>query len=99
MLWHRLGVAMGEPDIEALQERITSRQFTRWIAFCRIDPFGEQRMDARFAMLITCVARMLGDKNARMEKFMLFPDAGSAVSRRETMEAWERWKAGSNSNG
>ena len=88
---------MGEPNVERLQETIDSAQFARWIAFYRIDPFGEQRADLRNALLLSTVARMLGDKTPDLlERFMLFDDATTVATRRERAEAWERWKATGN---
>lgn len=36
----RLALAMGEPDVIALQERVTYPQFVEWCAFLAVEPTG-----------------------------------------------------------
>lgn len=50
MFWHRLALALGMPVAEA-QRRISSREFSRWIAYDRMRPIGSERMDC-YVMLL-----------------------------------------------
>jgi len=37
--------------VEELLKRITSKELSEWQAFYNIEPFGEERMDLRFALM------------------------------------------------
>lgn len=39
MFWHRLALAFGA-TVEELQDRMSSAEFTRWIAYANLEPFG-----------------------------------------------------------
>ncbi|GAG24494.1 unnamed protein product, partial [marine sediment metagenome] len=32
---------MGEPNVDALLRKLTSRQLSEWLAYWRVEPFGE----------------------------------------------------------
>jgi hypothetical protein len=38
---HRLALEVGEPDVESLKRRISRQQLARWMAFYRIEPWGQ----------------------------------------------------------
>lgn len=42
-------------------------------ALYSISPWGEERQDYRFALLLWCIARMMGDKTAKLQDFVLCP--------------------------
>jgi len=70
--------------VRACQEAVTSQEFAEWMAFFRIHPFGEQRMDARFAMLAALVANLWTDSKRKRwtpEEFM--PDYEKALDEAE----------------
>lgn len=69
-----LAALWGCPVREA-QARCDSREFAEWLAFYRIDPFGEQRADLRNGILAALVAnamRRSGQQPAKPEDFMPF---------------------------
>lgn len=37
---HRLALAWGVPDVDALAERLTPAQLRRWMAYYAVEPFG-----------------------------------------------------------
>lgn len=54
---------------------LTARKIIDWIAYSRIEPFGEERGDVRIAQLCCLVANALRPKGrppARLEQFMPF---------------------------
>lgn len=53
--WLTLGLAFGEPDIAALQRRISSAQFAEWQAFYNLNPFGLERADLRSAQVAAMI--------------------------------------------
>jgi len=55
MFWFRLAAHLGMTVREA-QARITSPEFSEWIAYNRLDPIGSERDDVRTAMLATLIA-------------------------------------------
>jgi len=59
-------------SVREAQQRIDSAEFAEWIAYHRIDPFGEFRDDYRFAMLCDVICKMQGTKNkTKAEDFLL----------------------------
>lgn len=48
---------------------MSAEEFVEWIAFNRIEPFGEERMDWRFAQLICSMLRALGGKPKMADYF------------------------------
>lgn len=57
--------------------RITSRQFSEWMAYAQIEPFGEERADLRMGVLASLVSNMFrkaGTTAAKPEDFLLFAD-------------------------
>lgn len=70
------------------QESVSSHEFSEWIAFSRLQPFGEQRMDYRFAMLAALVSNLWTDgkkKRWKPEEFM--PDFEKAMDEVENAPA------------
>lgn len=52
--------------------QISSYQFTEWIAYSNIEPFGEKRADLRNGILISSILNTLGVKpRAKPSDFML----------------------------
>ena len=51
MFAYRLGLALGEPDIEAMLDGISAKQLQSWMAYYDIEPFGEERADLRSAIV------------------------------------------------
>jgi hypothetical protein len=45
MLWHRLALALGGMTVSELKRRMSSEEFTNWIAFDQIEPFGDHRLE------------------------------------------------------
>jgi len=45
-----------------LQGRMSSHEFSEWIAYSRIYPIGEDRADARMALLASVIANASGSK-------------------------------------
>jgi len=48
---YRLALELGIPDPEEWKKRLTLRQLRRWMAYWRVEPFGDQwRMAARTSL-------------------------------------------------
>lgn len=51
------------------QTKISSREFTKWIAEYKRNPWGEQRMDIRFSALMALLANVWRDSKKRPKPF------------------------------
>jgi hypothetical protein len=60
--------------VEELSGRMSSREFAEWMAFYRIEPFGDQRADMRSAIVASTMANLLGKKKFAPADFMLFTE-------------------------
>jgi hypothetical protein len=60
--WHTLALALGA-TVEELQARMSSSEFSSWLAFYRLEPFGEVRADFRTGLLCATVANLVRDKH------------------------------------
>ena len=58
---HRLGLATGEWDVDGLKRRITVRQLKRWMAYWRVEPFGDEWRRTGRGALIACGAKIEAD--------------------------------------
>ena len=56
-------------NVDALLDRLTSRQIAEWMAYYTIEPFGEQRADLRAAIVASTVANANRDPAKRREPF------------------------------
>lgn len=52
-----------------LQRRMSSAEFSEWMAYAQIEPFGEERADLRMAILATIIANANRDPKLRPEPF------------------------------
>lgn len=66
----RLALELGEPNVDVLKRKITSRQFAEWMAFFRVEQYGPVGMDVRFAQLMSVIANSLTEEKFKPEDFM-----------------------------
>lgn len=65
---------MGIP-VRELQSRISSRDFAMYMAYDRIDPHSNQRMDHGFGLVCSTIARVHGNDKVHASDFMIDYDA------------------------
>lgn len=73
--------------LDEMLGRMSSAEFTQWTAFAELEPFGEEREDVRFGLLICAVLNLFrgkGKKPLRPEDVM--PDYGGDRARRKVRE-------------
>lgn len=73
--------------IAEAQARMDSREFCDWLAYDRVDPFGETRADLRAAMIASVIANANRGKSQRafkVEDFLL--DFSGERKRQDWME-------------
>lgn len=61
--------------VRSLRLRLSREEFIGWIAYYRINPFGEYRADLRAAMIACSNASLWADKKTKITitDFLLFP--------------------------
>lgn len=64
------------------QKEISSYEYTEWLAYYQIEPFGEERADLRSAILCTLVASVFASKGYKPKVSDFMPDFEKAVNRR-----------------
>lgn len=64
---HRLGLQVGEWDVDRLKKRITVRQLKRWMAYWRVEPFGDEWRRSGRAALVASGGRIEPDSE---DKFL-----------------------------
>ncbi len=57
-----------------MQGEITSREFAEWLAYYRLEPFGEERADLRSARLMALLAQINGDGRMEYSAADFMPD-------------------------
>ena len=69
----RLALALGFPNPDDMLAGMSSKQFSEWMAYDTLEPFGEIRADIRNAMLCAILVNINRGKNskpAKLEDFM-----------------------------
>jgi hypothetical protein len=51
--------------VAELEERMTSKEFSEWMAYFAIEPFGEDRADLRMGILASVMANLWGKRKGR----------------------------------
>lgn len=90
MFWHRLALAMCEPSVRVLRQKIDSREFAEWMAFDRLDPIGNERADLHAGIVASTIANCHRGKSQRAyvpADFM--PKYGEAHKPRKTVAEME----------
>ena len=80
---------MGCSVVEA-QARISSQEYTEWLAYYQIDPWGEERSDLRNAMLAMLLANQYRSKGRRAFKIEDFIPKFGRERKRQTAEEAKR---------
>ncbi len=77
-----------------MQGEISSREFAEWLAYYRLEPFGEERADLRNARLMALLAQINGDGSREFSPADFMPDFGSVgLDRTEEVDVAEKARA------
>lgn len=76
--------------VRELLDRIDSREMSEWMAYYRIEPFGEMRADLRQQSICATIANANRGKRGRrfkLKHFDLFPESRGEtdIERQQTM--------------
>ena len=72
MFWLRLSLALGR-SLRETQEAVDAEEYKLWVAYDKIEPFGDRRADLRTATIAAILAnqnRKRGQKPFTHEDFM-----------------------------
>ena len=69
MMWFRLALALGMPVARARQE-IDSHEFCYWMAYYRLEPWGERVADMRHGIAVATLANINRNTEARPQAYM-----------------------------
>ena len=75
------------------QQRISSREFTRWQAFHEIEPFGEERADLRSGIVASVIANVNRGKHSKTYKPADFMPQFDGPRIQSGEEIWQRLAA------
>lgn len=81
--WMRLALAMGRPDIGALQDELSPEEFREWIAYSREFMFGDSLIDWHLSQLRCDYANLHRDPKKRPYPFI--PEEFSAHADHESL--------------
>lgn len=84
---HRLALALGNIDVDAMLDGISSDQLIRWIAYAKIEPFGEERGDLRSAIVASTIA------NANRIKGRVFKIDDFMPEFNKSKKTWQEMKS------
>ncbi len=65
--WFRLAMHLGM-SVKQAQASIDSREFSEWLAYDEVEPFGERRADLRSGIIAATVANVSRPKGRRVYK-------------------------------
>ena len=65
----QLALALGYPHPRRMMRELSADEIVDWIAYYSIEPFGEYKMDARFANLMALEANINRDPKKRRRPF------------------------------
>lgn len=57
-------------SVRRAQEEIDSAEFTEWMAYYQLEPFGEERADLRAAIIASTIANAFSKKRSKPQDFM-----------------------------
>ena len=66
----RRGGSLDFLTVAETKQRVSSPEFTQWIAFNNIEPIGPVRFDIPIAILCDVIAHAHGDKQSRPQKWL-----------------------------
>ena len=78
-------MALGRPDVDGMLAEITSVQFAEWMAYSRLEPWGEERDDLRMGIVASTVANVNRPKDKKPYKPTDFMPSFEPVSEEEQL--------------
>lgn len=82
-------------SVREAQAKIDSKEFLRWMAFSRLEPFGQQADDVRFARLAALIANVNRDPKKKASPFKVedfMPDYDEAYIEAEVLSPEETFE-------
>lgn len=95
---YRLALRLGWSDPYSMLRGMSARVLQEWMEFARVEPFGEDREDARFASVVQVVSNAHRDRKKRHRPYQLEDcvlaggDAFSGATPKP-IQSWQAMKA------
>ena len=73
MFAHRLALALGRVDVDAMLAELDAQELMRWLGYHQLEPWGEERADLRAGIVASTIAnvhRGKGKAPFRVRDFM-----------------------------
>jgi|TARA_R100001530_G_scaffold41605_1_gene31811 hypothetical protein len=86
MFYHRLAIALGMTVGEMLR-KMSSSEMADWIAFWRLDPWGEERADLRSGIIAAVTANVWSGKGRKAKPADFMPNFVEPDRPRQSMES------------
>ena len=71
MFRFRLCLALGIAHPDQLNRVLSQKQIAEWASYAQLEPFDQTRSDLRAAMVALTIARVGGNRNAKLKDFLL----------------------------
>lgn len=87
----RLALALGM-TVKELEQRMSSRELSEWMAFFSLEPWGCEVEDWRFGMLASVIANVNRDKKKQRKPFEpqdFMPQRNTKVETQKEEQTWE----------
>ena len=82
--------------VNELSNELSNDELIEWIAYDRIDPFGNYRMDAQFAQILKLAAELMGGESMPLKDYLFVdphPVSPEVAAEREREAEIERLRA------
>lgn len=91
----KLALQLGK-TVSELSNELSNDELIEWIAYDRIDPFGNYRMDAQFAQVLKLAAEWMGGESMPLKDYLFVdphPVSPEVAVEREREAEIERLRA------
>ena len=94
---YRLALRLGRSNVDAMLRSMTAKQFHEWMVFAELEPFGEDREDARFGSVVQVLTNVYRNSKRHPSPYALAAcvlkggDAFEEVQVREP-QSWQKMK-------
>lgn len=78
-----MALALGRANVDEMLCEISSEQLSEWMAYSRLEPWGEERDDLRMGIIASTIANVYREKGKKPFKPQDFMPAFDPVSEEE----------------
>ncbi len=97
MFAHRLALKLGQPSVSRMMAAMSNAEFVEWMAYERIEPWGQMVIWRYLSEVIATVINMAGKvskKTVRPDELMPRWETKKEATPGELWETFKRWATG-----